>query len=88
MSRTEIWENTKLAREMAVMGNYESSSVYYEGTIQQINRLVMTSDHANKQKWLAVSLLSFVFTFRYVLGGCYIVETHVSPRRSIYAGIS
>lgn len=55
MITSEIYENTKLAREMAVTGNYESSSVYYEGTIQQINRLVMTSDHANKQKWLSVS---------------------------------
>jgi katanin p60 ATPase-containing subunit A1 len=58
MSVFEIYENAKLAREMAVMGNYESSSVYYEGTIQQINRLVMTSDHANKQKWLSVSTLN------------------------------
>lgn len=52
----EMYENAKLAREMAVMGNYESSGVYYEGTLQQINRLVMTSDHASKQKWLSVSI--------------------------------
>lgn len=50
----EMYENAKLAREMAVMGNYESSGVYYEGTLQQINRLVMTSDHASKQKWLSI----------------------------------
>lgn len=51
----EMYENAKLAREMAVMGNYESSGVYYEGTLQQINRLVMASDQSNKQKWLSVS---------------------------------
>lgn len=52
----EMYENAKLAREMAVMGNYESSGVYYEGTLQQINRLVMASDQSNKQKWLSVSI--------------------------------
>ncbi|KAK7603768.1 hypothetical protein V9T40_003767 [Parthenolecanium corni] len=50
----EMYENAKLAREMAVMGNYESSGVYYEGTLQQINRLVMASDQSNKQKWLSI----------------------------------
>lgn len=56
----EMYENAKLAREMAVMGNYESSGVYYEGTLQQINRLVMAADQSNKQKWLSVSIISAV----------------------------
>lgn len=55
VSVCEIYENTKLAREMAVMGNYESSGVYYEGTLQQINRLLMASDPSTKQKWMNVS---------------------------------
>ncbi|XKL62839.1 hypothetical protein PGB90_002672 [Kerria lacca] len=50
----EMYENAKLAREMAVMGNYESSGVYYEGTLQQINRLIMASDNSSKQKWLSI----------------------------------
>lgn len=56
----EMYENAKLAREMAVMGNYESSGVYYEGTLQQINRLIMASDNSSKQKWLSVSMAYFI----------------------------
>ncbi|XP_065223642.1 katanin p60 ATPase-containing subunit A-like 1 isoform X2 [Planococcus citri] len=54
LSVCEIYENTKLAREMAVMGNYESSGVYYEGTLQQINRQLIASDAATKQKWMTI----------------------------------
>ncbi|KPI94271.1 Katanin p60 ATPase-containing subunit [Papilio xuthus] len=48
----EICENTKLAREMALMGNYESALVYYEGTVQMIHRLLITiADTTRKSKW-------------------------------------
>lgn len=51
----EICENTKLAREMALMGNYESALVYYEGTIQMIHRLLITiADPTRKSKWQLV----------------------------------
>lgn len=51
----DICENTKLAREMALMGNYESSGVYYQGVIQQIHRLLFTiDDPTRKSKWLSV----------------------------------
>ncbi|KAJ0172158.1 hypothetical protein K1T71_012131 [Dendrolimus kikuchii] len=51
----EIGENTKLAREMALMGNYESALVYYEGTVQMIHRLLITiADPTRKSKWQLV----------------------------------
>lgn len=52
----EICENTKLAREMALMGNYESALVYYEGTVQMIHRLLITiADPTRRSKWQLVS---------------------------------
>ncbi|KOB69168.1 Katanin p60 ATPase-containing subunit A1 [Operophtera brumata] len=51
----EICENTKLAREMALMGNYDSAMVYYEGTVQMIHRLLTTiADPTRKSKWQLV----------------------------------
>jgi len=55
VSINEICENTKLAREMAVMGNYETSSVYYQGVIQQIHKLLISiDDKTRKSKWQLV----------------------------------
>ncbi|GLH05023.1 Spastin [Gryllus bimaculatus] len=55
VSISEICENTKLAREMALMGNYESANVYYQGVIQQIHRLLLTiADPTRKGKWQSV----------------------------------
>lgn len=55
VSINEICESTKLAREMAVMGNYESSSVYYQGVIQQIHKLLLSIlDETRRSKWQLV----------------------------------
>ncbi|KAJ8891931.1 hypothetical protein PR048_004490 [Dryococelus australis] len=55
VSTTQINEDTKLAREMALMGNYETSGVYYQGVIQQIHKLLMTiSEPIRKGKWQLV----------------------------------
>jgi len=52
VSLGEICENTKLAREMSLLGNYETASVYYQGVIQQIHRLLGTiEDQGRKTKW-------------------------------------
>lgn len=57
----EICENTKLAREMTLMGNYDSALVYYEGTVQMIHRLLITiADPTRKSKWQLVSDLFFL----------------------------
>jgi len=47
-----ICENTKLAREMSLMGNYESATVYYQGVIQQIAKLLGSmEDQGRRMKW-------------------------------------
>ncbi|XP_034942646.1 katanin p60 ATPase-containing subunit A-like 1 [Chelonus insularis] len=52
VSTMEICENIKLARDMALTGNYETSGVYYQGVIQQIHRLLTTTtDSTRKTKW-------------------------------------
>lgn len=57
LSMTEIGENTKLAREMAMVGNYDSAGIYYEGVLQMVQkRLMGASDPMQKGKWLAVSM--------------------------------
>lgn len=52
VSINEICENTKLAREMALTGNYDTSGVYYQGVVQQIQRLLASiADVTRKAKW-------------------------------------
>ncbi|XP_076445056.1 katanin p60 ATPase-containing subunit A1-like isoform X2 [Babylonia areolata] len=49
---TEIYENTKMGRESALLGDYERSQVYYEGVLQQIQRLLSSlRDSSSKQRW-------------------------------------
>jgi len=56
VSINEICENTKLAREMALMGNYETAGVYYQGVVQQIHKLLISiADPTRKGKWQLVS---------------------------------
>lgn len=66
VSVMEICENTKLAREMALTGNYESAGVYYQGVVQMIHRLLITiSDKTRKSKWQLVSqTFSYKVPFR------------------------
>ncbi|XP_058119161.1 katanin p60 ATPase-containing subunit A-like 1 [Anopheles ziemanni] len=53
LSTTEICENTKLAREMAVMGNYDSAGIYYEGVLQMLRKLLVgMNEPMQKGKWL------------------------------------
>lgn len=60
VSINEICENTKLAREMALMGNYETSGVYYQGVVQQMHRLLQSiADPTRKGKWQLVSSTMF-----------------------------
>ncbi|QQP35587.1 Katanin p60 ATPase-containing subunit A1, partial [Caligus rogercresseyi] len=52
---SDICENTKLARENSLMGNYETASVYYQGCIQQIHRLLPSmEDPLRKRKWQTI----------------------------------
>ncbi|XP_054708002.1 katanin p60 ATPase-containing subunit A-like 1 [Uloborus diversus] len=48
----EICEDTKMAREYALLGNYETALVYYQGAVQQIHRLLATiQDPLRKERW-------------------------------------
>jgi len=48
----EIAENTRLARENALLGQYDSSLVYYQGVLQQIQKLVQQAkEPSRKQEW-------------------------------------
>lgn len=55
MSYTDICEDTKRARENALFGNYDTSAVYYQGVLQQIQKLLITVDAQRKNKWQKVS---------------------------------
>ncbi|XP_028839133.1 katanin p60 ATPase-containing subunit A-like 1 [Denticeps clupeoides] len=52
MNLTEICDNAKKGREYALLGNYDSSMVYYQGVIQQIHKHCQAlKDPALKTKW-------------------------------------
>lgn len=54
----EICENAKLARDMALTGNYDSACIYYEGLQGLLARqLKATADPLRKGKWSMVSSL-------------------------------
>ncbi|KAJ3607109.1 hypothetical protein NHX12_026623 [Muraenolepis orangiensis] len=47
MNLREITENVKLAREYALLGNYSSASVLYQGVLQQVQRHLLTMREAS-----------------------------------------
>ncbi|XP_057679629.1 katanin p60 ATPase-containing subunit A1 [Corythoichthys intestinalis] len=52
MSLQEIFQNMKLAREYALLGNYNSASVFYHGLLEQIKKHVYTTRDAHlQQRW-------------------------------------
>ncbi|XP_037541990.1 katanin p60 ATPase-containing subunit A1 [Nematolebias whitei] len=52
MSLREITENMKLAREYALLGNYSSASVLYQGLLEQIKKFLYTvRDSSVQQQW-------------------------------------
>jgi katanin p60 ATPase-containing subunit A1 len=69
-SVAEICENTKLAREAALLGNYETAGVYYQGVVQQIHRLLPTiNDPTNKGRWQSVRKEQILFIQRDITEG-------------------
>lgn len=52
---SEIDENTKLGRENALLGNYDTSLVYYQGVLQQIKKLLGSINESDRRrKWSQV----------------------------------
>lgn len=57
MSLVEINENVKLAREYALLGNYSSAVVCYQGVLEQIKKyLYSVRDSSLQQKWQQVTV--------------------------------
>ncbi|XP_059610205.1 katanin p60 ATPase-containing subunit A-like 1 [Phlebotomus argentipes] len=55
VSASEISDNAKLAREMALIGNYDSAGIYYEGVLQMVQQLVLgLADPVRKGKWTLI----------------------------------
>lgn len=56
-----INENVKLAREYALLGNYDSAMVYYQGVLDQMNKyLYSVKDTYLQQKWQQVRSMTYV----------------------------
>ena len=56
----DILENAQMGRENALLGNYDSAVVYYQGVLQQIQKqMIQISDPYMKQKWQVVGVISF-----------------------------
>ncbi|PIO13100.1 hypothetical protein AB205_0035580 [Aquarana catesbeiana] len=51
MSLLMISENVKLAREYALLGNYDSALVYYQGVLDQMSKYLYVKDTFLQQKW-------------------------------------
>lgn len=57
VSSAEIYENAKMAREMALTGNYDSALIYYEGLQAMLGKMVTAmGDPLRKGKWVMVNL--------------------------------
>lgn len=76
MNLAEICDNAKKAREYALLGNYDTSAVYYQGVLQQIHKHCQSlRDPALKVKWHQVSPLLFKNLF--ILPKCFSFITNV-----------
>lgn len=61
---TDIAENTQMAREYALLGNYDTAAIYYQGVVTQIQKLLTTiRDSSRKQDWTEVFHSFFVHNF-------------------------
>lgn len=54
-SLEDILENAQMGRENALLGNYDTAVVYYQGVLQQIQKqMIQTGDSSKKQEWQLV----------------------------------
>ena len=84
MSLAEICENAKMAREYALLGNYDTSLVYYQGVIQQIQKHIqqLKDDAIMKQEWHQVGCLFIVLekspTLKIVEAHSWVMSSEIS----------
>lgn len=58
-------ENCRIAREKAILGNYEQAAIFYQSAITQIARRLnkIPFDHSKRPLWSQVIVCSFIITF-------------------------
>jgi katanin p60 ATPase-containing subunit A1 len=49
MTLNELTNNTKLAREMAMMGNYDSSGIYYDTVLELLQKMILSATDATRR---------------------------------------
>lgn len=55
VSTSVICENAKMARDMALTGNYDAAGIYYEGVLQSLQKhIIGIMDPMRKQRWSIV----------------------------------
>ena len=54
--QSQIAEDVKMAREYALLGTYDTSVVYYESAVSNLQKLADRAEAAMKPKWLDVSI--------------------------------
>lgn len=58
MSLADLMENIKEARELALLGKYDSSLTYYSGALAQLKKFTTSIKEVDrKQQWQLVRLL-------------------------------
>jgi len=73
----ELNENAKIAREQALFGNYETSSLYYQGAVQQIHKIIaQTTEPHRRSRWLEVSDELYVYTWSRIESGANGFQVH------------
>ena len=56
MDYSEIVENTKIGRELALLGNYDTATVYYQSVITQMSKVIRQMTEPSKRvAWQKVS---------------------------------
>lgn len=88
VTMAELCENTKMGRECALLGSYDSAQVYYQAVLQQTQKLLLsTNEPQMKQKWTQVSLyLHLSFSLFWLLSALFsfCVDLYVDVLRSEY----
>ena len=59
-SYTDMFDNLKLARENALFGGYDTSVVYYQGVLQQLQKLMITIKEPDRRNKFQMVMLQYI----------------------------